>query len=73
MKEQKLGIISPKKFEDKLLLALDADWLKFFVSDPVFHAKIDFHGNYVLMGPKVQSGPTNSHSGNNKEEDFKNG
>ena len=58
MKEKKLGVLSPTKFENKILIPLDIRWCKIFEDDtPKFQAKIDAKGNYVLLGPQVKQQP----------------
>jgi len=58
LKEKKLGKISVFELNEKLLLAIDKKWSKFFrTTKPKFYAKIDKNNRYVLLGPVVTTDP----------------
>ena len=58
MKDQDLGMISPVKFENKLIIAIDGRWNNYFdTSQPSFQSFIK-NGKYVLVGPNVKTRPT---------------
>ena len=54
MKEIVLGTILSFLFEDKLILAIDKRWSKFFDDELKFQAKINVNGKIVFEGPKIQ-------------------
>ena len=54
MKEIVLGIILSFLLEDKLILAIDKRWSKFFDDELKFQAKINVNGKIVFEGPKVR-------------------
>lgn len=58
MKELILGQIQSFRINQKLVFALDDRWCKIFENDnPIFLAKIDKNGNYILIGPSLKNKP----------------
>ncbi|HEV2193423.1 MAG TPA: hypothetical protein VGR54_07400 [Nitrosopumilaceae archaeon] len=67
--QEKLGEIKSHRFNNKIILAIDARWIDYFNSkEPIFQAVIQ-EGKYILVGPKLnRSGPTSNHTSNEVDD-----
>lgn len=56
MKNFKLAEIESQIFNDKIILSLDKEWLKYFDSEPIFQVVLN-KNQIMLIGPKIALDP----------------
>ena len=54
----RLGIVPILKFNRRILISIDSEWINFFDNDFTFEVRIDKNKNFVLVGPQVKLQPT---------------